>query len=341
MATAVKVCHVCAADVSQKKRTKDSKGRYYCEACYKAQHAKATGAAVMGEAEPPAAAEPRKSVPVPAEDDGLIELADDLKKANAPAPEQAMFACLNCKKIVPEKQIRNDDGEFVCLACFAKRRQSVPSAMPRKSSFKETVGEDDENRETWKDTLAGGAIISGGVVLLTFVIFLMLNMFVPPVGKGAVAPSGLHATVLAIVQTVFVVVQAGMLLVSMVLAARLLGGIDFGYIGSALWKSLALVLAFSILSFFSERSEALGMLSYALNGLVLLVAFVVIFKIDFFEAMILSAVNFLLFFVMAIALGAIVLSLRSGFRGGADFDDEPMEAPAPLVAPGQDVNDEE
>src|SRR3954462_14366551 len=104
MATAVKVCHICSTDVSQKKRTKDAQGRYYCEACYKAQSGRG-GAVPVAELPKRKAPTPVETAPAPIdEDDGLIELADDVKKAKEPEKPQAMFGCADCKKIAPEKQ---------------------------------------------------------------------------------------------------------------------------------------------------------------------------------------------------------------------------------------------
>jgi hypothetical protein len=320
MATMVKVCQVCGTDVSHQKRTKDAQGRYYCEPCYRTVARRGAAAAPAPIPQPP-----KKPAAIPLDDDdGPIELADDLKKAREPEKPQAMFGCADCKKIVPEKQIRNDDGDFVCLACFAKRREKTPVAVPKKKSSVETP-EADENPETWKDTLAGGAVISAGVVVLTFGIFLLLQLYMKPRGKHAIPPGGLLATVLAFSYTVFVVVGAGALMVSMVLAARLLGGIDFGYIGSALWKALVVALGFTLLIYFGSRSETLGMLGYALNGIALLVAFVVVFRIDFFEAMILSAVNFLLFLGLAFVLTTVSASLSRSFHGDLNDDSTPIQ----------------
>jgi hypothetical protein len=321
MASLVKICHICAVDVSQKKRTKDAQGRYYCEACYKAQRARAAGQAPAEAAEPP---EKPRGIPLD-DEEGVIELADDVKKTREPAKPEAMFGCADCKRIVPEKQIRNDDGDFVCLACFSKRREKAPTAMPKKKLWAETEQPDDENRETWKDTLAGGAIISACVLALAFGVYLLLYLYMQPLRKGE-EPLGIgYASVVAGIRTVFTVFQAAALMVSMVFAGRLLGGIEFGYIGSALWKSLMLVLGFSVLSFFSDRYEAIWMLSQGFQWGLLILAFVVLFRIDFFEAMILSFVNTAIFFVLAFGMAGLMLSVNRSFRG--DVDDQP----APMI----------
>jgi hypothetical protein len=327
MPAVAKICAICNADVSHQKRIKDPAGHYYCEPCYasrKGHHAEPAGAAPKVA---PVNAAPANTPPP--EDDGMIALADDLKPIE-PVAAAAMFACADCKKLIPEKQVRNDDGEFICLSCFAKRRKGSPSAMPAKRKVAAAASaavEEDENRETWADTLVGGMTISAGVLVLTFVVHLVIAMFFPPTGKNVIAPSLLVNIITAVIQTIFTAFNAAALIFSMIITARMLGGIDFGYIGAAIWKSIAVCLAFSVLYFFSMRNESLFMISLAFNSIFLLLAFIIVFKIDFFEAIILSAVNFLVFFGMAILMGILLVSVSRGLGRNMEVNDE-REPPA-------------
>jgi hypothetical protein len=291
---------------------------------------RATGAAAAPVVHPP-----KKAAQLPVEDDdGIIGLADDLKKAAQPVKPEAMFGCADCKKIVPEKHIRNEDGDFVCMACFTRRRQAAPAAAPRKKLWAESEDAGDENRETWKDTLLGGGIISACVVAVAFAAYFLLYLYLPPLRKGETPPGVGYALLVGGIATVFTVFGAAALMVSMVFAGRLLGGIDFGYIGSALWKSLVLVLGFGVLSFFSDRYEAIRMLTLGFKWGLLILAFVVVFRIDFFEAMILSFVNTAIFFALAFGMAGMIFSVDRSYHPHLDDDAVPMQQHQMAPNPG-------
>jgi hypothetical protein len=77
----------------------------------------------------------------------------------------------------------------------------------------------------------------------------------------------------------------------MAVAGKMLGGISFGFIGSALYKSLGLFAVLSVLNFFSMRNETLFWFGTAFGSVLLILSFILLFRIDLFEALILSLVN--------------------------------------------------
>ncbi len=126
----------------------------------------------------------------------------------------------------------------------------------------------------------------------------------------------------------------------MFVAARILGGCDFGYLGSALWKALAAALFLTVVSECMDRNETLMMLGFAFRGLIFVLTFIVIFKLDYFEAMLLSFINFFVFWGLAIGMAmalAWAVAMMSHRNNADEFDD--VEAPAmvhpqPAAAPG-------
>src|SRR5277367_5367974 len=170
MGAVQKICCACNADVGNQRRVKDPQGNYYCQPCYDAKRqekfatadspAASTHAAERAPAAAVAVTDPYDFPPV---ETGDIGLAEDEKPVPASSPD--MFGCADCKKLVASKQIRNDDGDFVCHICFSTRRarRSKPPTKER-TSFAEEEGISAE--PGFKDNLLGGAIIAGGVVVL-------------------------------------------------------------------------------------------------------------------------------------------------------------------------------
>jgi len=139
----------------------------------------------------------------------------------------------------------------------------------------------DQNPETWLHSIPAGLILSAGVILLAMLVFTCIHTISPPANS-----LGLIAYVAML--TIYLIVSAGILILSMVIAARITGGIDFGYLGPLLWKSLLIVLIYTTLAFilpFRRRAVVL------LCGLVLLGCFMAFFRLDKFETGILTAVN--------------------------------------------------
>jgi hypothetical protein len=350
MATAQKICIVCQQDVAGKKRVKDPQGHYYCEPCFAAKRD------ALRQARPAVAAAPAAGggellpdlptdlgpvdiaaapTPPPPADDGMIDLAPEVKPAAA--RQENMFGCAGCKKLVPERQIRNVDGEFVCTGCFAKRNQASRPSAPAKFKGKAAEEGDEGAAEGFSHTLSGGLMISAGIMVAYFFVMFGLNLAMPESKhESGVLVAGIMATVF----TVFMVFRAVALIGSMFVAAQIMGGISFGLLGPVLYKSVGLFSAFTLFNFFADRFEGLWMISVGFNGVLLLIGFIVLFGLDFFEAMLLSFVNF--FVSIGLGIGAIVVAglLLSAFHVGGDLD---IEGPAIRhVQPGdKDEDDDE
>jgi len=174
----------------------------------------------------------------------------------------------------------------------------MSNVKPPKNKFENTVYEDD-NPETWLHSIPGGLTVSAGVILLATIVFSLLYLISP----STRASSGFIAYVG--VNTVALIIGAGVLMLSMVIAARITGGIDFGYIGSALWKSLVVILIYSILIHFIS---GYGLFSLIVGLIALVACFMSIFRIDHFEACLLAIVNVFLLMALNIARMAMLLN---------------------------------
>jgi hypothetical protein len=307
---AQKLCSVCGDDIASKKRVKDTRGNYYCEPCFAATREtnKQPATVGTGNAAMPASA----PLSTPADGDGVLDLAPEREK---PKEDANLFGCSGCKKLVPQRQIRNVDGEFICHSCFAKRNQpqraaSRPSAA--KSSKEPKDYEETANAEGWSDSLLGGMTISAAVLALSFGIMFALNYW-----NGSGAGSILFSSLIAGVETLFLVFKTGGLLLSMIIAAQIMGGISFGYIGSAIYKSLSLFLVLAVINFFIG-GPGLNMFGLGTSFIGFAIAFMALFRIDYFEAVILSVVNTLL--SLGLAIGMLVATVALLSAAGHDAE---------------------
>ncbi len=343
MASIQKMCCACSADVANQKRVKDQRGQYYCQPCYDGKVQEKLGAGVAVASSRAAVADPVDPYDFPASSEGEIGLVEEAKPAAAVHEE--MFGCADCKKLVAKRQIRNDDGDFVCVPCFAKRHQQTGASArkpERKSFAEEDGGTDGELPFTY--TLHGGVIISVGLIVLAWCVFLGLAMTMPAARHGFAQEGGLgflYKATLASVETVFVLFRGMALICSMFIAARILGGCDFGYIGAAMWKALAAALFLTVINDLMERNLALMMLGFGFRGVIFALTFIILFRLDFFEAMLLSFVNFFVFWGLAIVMmvvmvkvSAMMSSRDSGVDDNEDFGPPAMVQPQQGAAPG-------
>jgi hypothetical protein len=111
----------------------------------------------------------------------------------------------------------------------------------------------------------------------------------------------------------------------MLVAARLLGGISFGFLGPVLYKSIGFCVGLAIMNYFVNRFD-IFLLQSGLRFVVILVALIVVFRIDTFEAFLLSVLNALLGFALKIALAAVLIALVAG-GSGSDSGDDDLPAP--------------
>ncbi len=126
-----------------------------------------------------------------------------------------MFGCSDCKTVVAKRQIRNDDGEFICIPCFTKRRQKQPHAPAGSAKIRKSFAEEDGGTDgalPFTYTLHGGLIISACLIVLAFGIFFTLAVAWPmPLHRGMhAAPVGLVFDFLgAGLEAIFVIFRAG------------------------------------------------------------------------------------------------------------------------------------
>ncbi|HUO08697.1 MAG TPA: hypothetical protein VM008_10385 [Phycisphaerae bacterium] len=337
MGSVKKICVDCNTDVANKKRVKDAQGHYFCQSCYDARIAQkrpaepATVSAARAPKPAAAVADPYDFPPEPQEI-GDIGLADEVNPpAAAEAASPDMFGCADCKKLVNAKQIRNDDGDFVCSPCFSKRRQkAAPVREQSRKSFAEEEGVSTE--PAFKDTILGGVLITGGVTALGFGMMMGLHLGFPD--KHAIN-SPLITLVTSGLETVLMLLQAGSLIISMFIAARILGGCEFGTLGGALWKSMSIVAGFHAFNFFVEHNESFGMLGLMFRGILLVITFIVVFRLDYFEAMLLSLINFFVFIGLGILMAIAVTQAVHFMRPPENLDEDTPGFQQP--APGADL----
>jgi hypothetical protein len=329
MSSVQKLCSVCGEDVAARKRVKDQKGQYYCEPCF-AQRRAAQPKGAPGAVRAPAGAAVAVDLAPPAEN-GELDLAPERK---ATPQETPMLGCSKCKKLKPEKQVRNVDGEFICINCFAQHNKPQPPSAKMKAAVARAKVSDEESEaqaEGFAHSLVGSLVISAGIVAGYLVLMFALYYFFPDAKDSSILVAGVSA----VVQTVFLVVRALALIGSMVVAAHILGGISFGYLGPAFYKSLGFFTFFTVLSFFISKSESLFMLGFGFRWGLLVLGFIAVFGIDYFEAVILAVVNFFLGLGLTIAMIATTALLLGIVSGGphldTDFDEGP---PARQVVPG-------
>lgn len=102
-APAGKTCRICGEDCSNKPRTKDQAGRYYCRECHDAALAKKRSA----RSAPPRQMDPR--VFAPTEPDAFA-LSEDVFAQGGPPPARMAAACPGCGS-------RLDAGVMICVNC--------------------------------------------------------------------------------------------------------------------------------------------------------------------------------------------------------------------------------
>jgi len=326
MGSVQKICCACNADVANQRRVKDPQGNYFCQPCYDAKLQEklaitgsqtTTGTAAKRTPAAATAAAVADPYDFPPAETGDISLADDVKPAPASSPD--MFGCADCKKLVPSKQIRNDDGDFVCHICFSKRRAGRTAKPAAKSkSFAEEEGVSSE--PGFKDSFLGGVIISGAIILLAFGIFLALNM---SGGENNSAMLALNIVASGL-EALFVALAAGSLIASMVILARILGGCDFGTFGGALWKSTAIMLGFFLVNVYLNRLAGMMLYGLGLRGILLILTFIVVFRLEYFEAALLTVINFFILLFLAFAMVVLLASIgRMMSRESYDEDNSP------------------
>lgn len=316
MSEVQKICCVCGVNVAHAKRVKDAKGRYYCQACYDqaAANKGLNTAAPAGDSAPAVAAAPVVAAPVPVapppppppaaiatSESGELELAEPILPKKAPADEPKL-ACASCKKIFPEKQARIEDGEFLCPACFAKRKGG--SAGATKQKIAAPAPSDGEVIADVAMSLGKQLLIAAGMAVLILGVCVAISVFWPTSEmRDSESASPMFFAFHGLAYWFGIMVQTFLLIASMIVAAKILGGIDFGSIGMAFAKGMG-VTAFMFLSQYAamQLMPDVGIFLFMAWFGVFFLAFMVVFRIDAFEAMLLSAVNLVINWVAGFAL---------------------------------------
>ena len=317
MSAVQKMCCGCSADVAEQIRVKDQEGRYFCQPCFETKtRSKMPEVAIA--ASPPMARKAPQQVPVPAASDDTYDIAfvEEVKAAPPPKSKEEVFGCADCKKLVTQRQIRNDDGDFVCIPCFTRRRKNAPaagqtSAPVRRKSFAEEDGVSDVL--PFHYTILGGLLISVGIIVFGWFVFLAIELFAPRVQRSL--PVGIIiSAVTATFESFYVMVSAGALIFSLTVVSKILGGCDLGSFGNALWKSLLASTLYTLLLFLLDRTGLFFMFRFCFLGLFLYVMYIMLFKLDSFEASLLTVINYGISWALAIVLAIILIKVAAVLR---------------------------
>jgi hypothetical protein len=321
MPTVQKLCCICGKDVAAVKRVKDQRGRYYCEPC-----ARRANQAAPPRAPAPASAPP----PAPDPDDlDLAPLGDDASKSTP------MAACSHCKKLLPERQVRYIDGEFICNACASQRQQPQRSAPARAKPAAKAKAQSEEQASGepgFADSLLGGGLISAGVLAASYFVFFALYQFYAEPGiEGTVA-----CAIAAFVRSVILLFSTGGLILSMIVAARILGGISFGFLGPVLYKSILFCLGIAVMDYCVSHFESLELLAIAFRFALILGALIALFKIDMFEAFLLAIINTGLSWVLAIVMVMFLVIFGAAIERATDRSARATDEPDIVLPADED-----
>ena len=312
MPTVQKLCCVCGQDVASKKRVKDPRGQYYCEACYSAytsksavgeKHAATGGVAVAAPPAPPA--------------DDMLDLAP---VREFETPKEDMFGCSACKKLLPKRQIRNVDGEFICHACYAKRNQIQRGP----ASAKATSSSAGEAGAAFGDSVIGGLLFTFASMAAVFgIVFgLQFALALPLVAGEQVGTTLKDTSTAAGVGILYSFWNLGFAVVTWLgtlLAVKF--GKGSGTLGSTLWKTFALCGGITIFFRITDQfflGSVFGIIPcvfFALRYLALAVGLSAMFELTgiprravaFVGMMFSELMGFLFYIALGILLGTSVI----------------------------------
>jgi hypothetical protein len=302
----VKVCVLCKQDVTALKRVKDPAGRYYCEPCYaKAQAAKVAPPHQAGPQSNPIPPSAPATLPAPTTVAAApIDLADDsynlrttANQNAAQVPSQNLLGCSACRKLFPENDVLNIDGEFVCKSCNAARSKTLGYAAPATGATSPQA-----SLNAWLRT----SIILACTIAGTWLLFLVILMFVPIVDTTGLR--FLAALLGSVMLTALACVLCAIFLGGMLVTTRLFGGVEFGALGPVIVKTMILVILTLLLEGATFGSDW-GFILFGMRRLVMLILVWAIFKLDYLEAFVLSLVLWLATWMARIAILAGLLAL--------------------------------
>lgn len=260
--------------------------------------------------------EPEAKAPPAAEGD-IFELADDPAhppKPAAPAavPSDEKAACSGCKKIVPASEVKLIDDEFLCGACQAKRGKTLGYAQAEP---------DGKSAAVVANSLLMTALWIVGAIAGTYLLMLFVMLAFPPAvevdttATGGAAPvlGLLYKLIAAAILTFGTTMLTAALLVSMIIASAMLGGIEFGALGPTTAKGMGICGGILALEIAGAHAGDWGMIIFLFPRIIFLVSIMLLFRLDYFEAFILGIINRGLAFLAWIGMLAALTALAAAF----------------------------
>ena len=259
-------------------------------------------------------------------------------------PETDVFCSMCGLEMGRQKFVKDREGDVYCQPCFAARRkvqerqrakqaaespgaaggvpvagaalltpqvvQEIPEPAPAPAPKMKPV------------EIAAALKPAWGVLGASVIIMTALHMFVTDgehVGFGQALGAG-------IIHTIFMLLGSVVLIASLAITLAITGGSNSGTLISLIAKAMGLMLAVTILDFFSGMNESFWLMLILFRGILMVTALIVLFKLDFLETMVLSLINMALGWVLTFALAAALLTFASiGHHAGGDhemMDDE-------------------
>ncbi|HVP74143.1 MAG TPA: hypothetical protein VMS30_10425 [Phycisphaerales bacterium] len=191
-----KTCAVCGEDVSSKPRTKDAKGRYFCQPCYlqalDRKHARREGAPPSPKALPasskaaPAAKRARDATGMIIDDDAdmggaggganMLEQLLDLE----PAHEAPALICPACRSKIPP-------GGFLCTVCGFNTQTNEQGGSVKVKKQRQPGG------AVWPWIVGIASMVFGGAGALLYGLYFLFALF------GAMKAGVLGAALVSVV----------------------------------------------------------------------------------------------------------------------------------------------
>ncbi len=282
-----------------------------------------------------------KVKPVEKADGGETAGHDDYSVIHAEkaveAVSGAMLGCSVCKTLVAEQNVKNVGGEFICKPCHAKREAAQRAGLKGTMSMPAGVGgggklpgkpvvktgavpqvkgaralEDDGHRLRFVDTLQGGLLWCGLGVLGVFVVMVGVMFLFPPARMDKAGLGMLGAVIMGAVYWGLIMVKSGGLILSMLILAKMMGGVDFGFIGMAFFKAILASFILTLADYLGARMEGLGMIMMGLGGVLYILTFVLVFRLDMFESFLLALINFAMGWALTIAMAIMLIKVAGG-----------------------------
>lgn len=221
--------------------------------------------------------------------------------------------CADCRNIFLEDQVSYIDGAFLCAQCAAKR----PAAPPEEHAEAPADRDVDAAKASaamdslrfklrafapaarWSAVLAAGAF-----VILLVVIF---GFHIDPLSIFYATRERLPLTVgtaAALVLTFTTMAQATLLLVSMIIADQLFGGLDFGKLEHAMAKAVVITLCGNTVGFLIP-GLLWGILYLFIRPTIFLVGLVALFRLAKVEAVVVSIANSVLTLILLMFAGIL------------------------------------